>query len=191
VPVDFAKLASGDLSFAAAGATVSLADLRALTNQHIDRILGLVADATDADVVFVPDDPEAMDAGAPPKERELGWTLGHVVAHTTAGGEEGAATALTLARGAPVEGRPRYEIPWREITTIAQVRQRLEESRRMRLAMLAAWPDAPHLDTTVTPIERFGPMNAVARDLLGLMHENGHLPQIEEIMRQARAARNG
>jgi hypothetical protein len=59
----------------------------------------------------------------------------------------------------------------------------------MRLAMLAAWPDEPDLATTIVQVERFGPLNAVGRYLLGLMHEDGHLGQIAEIMRQARAAR--
>lgn len=61
----------------------------------------------------------------------------------------------------------------------------------MRLAMLDAWPDAPLLDNTITLIPRFGPMNAVGRDLLGLKHQHGHLPQIAEITRQARAAHSG
>lgn len=117
----------------------------------------------------------------------MAWTLGHVVVHTTAGSEEGAAAALTLARGAPLDGRPRYEVPWEEVTTIGQVVRRLEESRRMRLAMLAAWPDEPHLGNTAVLIERLGPLNATGRYLVGLMHEDGHLPQLAEIARQARA----
>lgn len=188
--IDFPKLLSGDLKFADVAATLSPTDLPTMTNKHIDQILALIADATDADVVFMPNDPEANDEGAAPDEREIGWTLGHVIVHTTAGGEEGAALALTLARGAPADSRPRYETPWREFTTIAQVRHRLEESRRMRLAMHAAWPDRPDLRQTITPIEHFGPMNAIARDLLGLTHEDWHMAQIGEIMRQARTARD-
>lgn len=187
--VDYDALRRGDLTLADEGAKQTRQDLRELTDEMVDAVRALVAGATDADVVFQPDDPEADDPGAAPEERELGWTLAHVVAHTTAGSEEGAAVALTLARGAPADGRPRHETPWRGLTTIDQVVHRLEESRRMRLAMLDAWPDEPHLDNSVTPIERFGPLNAPARFLLGLMHEAWHLPQIEEIMRQARAAR--
>jgi PPOX class probable F420-dependent enzyme len=73
--------------------------------------------------------------------------------------------------------------------TVAQVVRRLEESRRMRLAMLAAWPDEPHLDNTGVLVERFGPLNATSLYLLGLMHEDRHLPQVAEIVRQARQAR--
>ncbi len=187
--VDYDALRRGDLSLATEGAKHSRQDLRQLTEEMIDAVRARIAGATDDVVVFQPNDPEADDPGAPPAEREQGWTLGHVVVHTTAGSEEGAALALTLARGAPVEGRPRYETPWQEVTTIDQVVHRLDESRRMRLAMLDAWPDQPHLDNAITPIERYGPLNAPARFLLGLMHEAWHLPQLEEIMRQARAAR--
>ena len=61
----------------------------------------------------------------------------------------------------------------------------------MRLAMLAAWPDEPHLGNTFTRIVRFGPTNAVGSYLLGMVHEEWHFDQLAEIMRQARAARGG
>lgn len=186
---DYAALRAGEQSFAAAATDLTNDDLVRLTNEMVDEIERLIGEAHNADVVFQPDDPEADDPGAAPDEREVGWTLGHVVVHTTAGAEEGAAVALTLARGAPADGRPRYETSWWEIRTVEDVRQRLDESRRMRLAMLAGWPDTPDLANTVTPIERLGPMNAVGRYLLGLSHEDWHLPQIADVMRQARAAR--
>lgn len=185
---DYAALLSGERRYADEAAAWSRDDLARLTNEMIDDVRRRIDGFVDGDVVFLPVDPEANDPGAPDDEREAGWTLGHVVAHTTAGGEEAAALALTLARGAPAEGRPRYETPWREIETVAQIVHRLEESRRMRLAMLQAWPDRPDLAQTITPIERFGPMNAVARYLLGLVHEDSHLPQIDDIVRQAWAA---
>lgn len=167
----------------------SRADLRRVGDELVDEALGVVRGLDDADVVFVPVDPDADDPGAEGAEAAMPWTLGHVVVHATAGSEEGAAAALTLARGAPLEGRPRYETPWEGVTTIGQVVQRLEESRRMRRAMLDAWPDEPHLDNTATLIPQLGPLNATGRFLLGLMHEEGHLPQLAEIARQARAAR--
>ena len=63
----------------------------------------------------------------------------------------GAANALALAdpadlaRGVAFHGRSRSEVPWETVTTIAQCRARLEESRRMRLASLDMWPDQPYL----------------------------------------------
>lgn len=130
----------------------------------------------DAAVVVVATDP--AEDGAP------GWTLGHVIVHLTAGLEENAGRAATLARGAEVTGRPRYETPWEEVTTAAQVRQRLAESRRMTHAFLDAWPDAPHQDN-MHEHPYFGPTNAVAYHILGITHGRGHLAQLEEIRRQA------
>ena len=166
------------------------ADLRNLTNEMIDTMLSIVADATDEDVVFVPQDPNADDPFGIPEEKDLVWTLGHVAVHTTASSEESAALALTLARGLTPEGRSRYEVPWRTVHTIAQVRHRFEESRRMRLAMLDAWPDEPHFEVTYSPSPRFGPYNATARFLMGLYHDDDHLGQLKEIMRQVREARS-
>ena len=166
------------------------ADLRNLTNEMIDTMLSIVADATDEDVVFVPQDPNADDPFGIPEEKDLVWTLGHVAVHTTASSEESAALALTLARGLAPEGRSRYEVPWRTVLTIAQVRHRFEESRRMRLAMLDAWPDEPHFEVTYSPSPRFGSENATARFLMGLYHDDDHLGQLKEIMRQVREARS-
>ncbi len=179
--LDFSPIRNGEQTIAEFSAPVTLQDLRETTDALVDEQRRILEEIVDADVVFVPVDPEAGDEGP--------WTLGHVVVHATAGSEEGAAAALTLARGAPLEGRPRYETPWERMQSVDQVIQRLEESRRMRLAMLSAWPDEPHLDQTVILIERFGPLNAVGRYVLNLMHEDGHLAQLAEIVRQARAAR--
>ncbi|MDP9363985.1 MAG: DinB family protein [Chloroflexota bacterium] len=187
--IDAAAVWSGERTMAYLAAGYDLDDLRRLTDGLIDEALGIVDGLPDGDVVFVPVDPDADDPGAAGEEAAMPWTIGHVVVHATAGSEEGAAAALTLARGAPLEGRPRYEVPWETVTTIGQVVHRLEESRRMRQAMLAAWPDEPHLDNAVVLVERLGPLNATGRYLLGLMHEEGHLPQLAEIARQARAAR--
>ena len=165
-------------------------DLRNLTNEMIDTMLSIIADATDEDVVFVPQDPNADDPFGIPEEQNLVWTLGHVAVHTTASSEESAALALTLARGLTPEGRSRYEVPWRSVQTIDQVRHRFEESRRMRLAMLDAWPDEPRLEVTYSVSPRFGPFNATARFLMGLYHDDDHLGQLREIMRQVREARS-
>ena len=169
---------------------LTVTDLRKLTNEMIDTMLSIIADATDEDVVFVPQDPNADDPFGIPEEKNLVWTLGHVAVHTTASSEESAALALTLARGLVPEGRSRYEVPWRTVQTIDQVRHRFEESRRMRLAMLDAWPDEPHLEVTYAPSPRFGSYNATSRFIMGLYHDDDHLGQLREIMRQVRERRS-
>jgi hypothetical protein len=165
-------------------------DLRRLTNEMIDDMLAAIAGCTDADVVFVPVDPEANDPYADnAADAELAWTLGHVIVHATASAEESAALATVLARGAAIHGRSRYETPWQTVTAIAQCRQRLEESRRMRLASLAMWPDHPHLDNCYAPSPTTGEIHCIARFVLGLRHDWDHIGQMREIVRQARAAR--
>lgn len=184
--LDFTPVKTRTKSFADLAAGLTKADLYQLTDEMIDTMQAIIADAVDADVIFVPNDPEANDTFGKPEEANLSWTLGHVIVHATASSEESAALALVLARGLPVEGRSRYETPWESVTTIAQVHQRLEESRRMRKAMLDAWPDQPHLDMTYEPFSGIGPINAVGRFILGLYHDTDHLGQLTEIMRQGR-----
>ena len=189
--LDFSAVKSGSQSFADMAAGLTKADLYQLTNEMIDVMHEIVVDAVDADVTFVPVDPNANDTFGKPEEATLAWTLGHVVVHATASSEESAALALVLARGLPVEGRSRYETPWESVTSIAQVRQRLEESRRMRQAMLDAWPDEPHLDTIMTYsfFPQAGELNAIGRFILGLYHDASHLDQMREIVHQASASR--
>jgi len=165
-------------------------DLRNLTHEMIDRMLSLIADCVDADVLFEPVDPEAYDPFAETEEEvNLAWNLGHIIVHTTASAEESAALAAELARGVAHHGRSRYETPWETVTTVAQCRQRLEESRRMRLAGLEMWPDEPHLTNEVVAWEGGPKVNAIGRFVLGLMHDDSHLEQIAEVVRQAREAR--
>jgi hypothetical protein len=173
----------------AAGLTV--ADLRALTNEMIDTMLALIAACSDDDVTFVPVDEEAYDRyAAVDEELYISWTLGHVIVHTTASAEESAALAAELARGVPFHGRSRAEVPWETVTSIAQCRARLEESRRMRLASLDMWPDVPHLENSYTPHKALGRIGPRARFLLGLLHDDDHLGQIENVVTQAIAARS-
>lgn len=165
-------------------------DLRRLTDEMVDEMLALIAACVDEDVTFVPPDPEAHDPYAEDEEEiDLSWTLGHVIVHTTASAEEGAALAAELARGVKYHGRSRSEIPWRTVTTIAQCRHRLEESRRMRLASLDMWPDEPHLDNRYGRNTDRPPIGPVERFALGLKHDHDHLGQIARIVRQAREAR--
>jgi hypothetical protein len=69
--------------------------LRGLTEEIYARLDEATAGAED--VAFIPDDPHAA-------EGEPGWNLAHVVVHLTAGLEENAAQASTLARGVEIHG---------------------------------------------------------------------------------------
>jgi hypothetical protein len=185
--LDFAPVRDKTITIDQLCAGLTVDGLRRLTGEMVDAMLGLIAGCTDADVVFTPDDPEAEDTYASdPDEVSLAWTLGHVIVHTTASSEEAAFLAAELARGVPYrEGRSRHEVPWQSVTTIEQCRHRLEESRRMRLASLDLWPDPPHLDNFFTT--RSGARyNAIVRFVFGLSHDDSHLGQIAEIVRQAR-----
>jgi hypothetical protein len=186
--LDFTPLRDKELTMSQLTADLGADDLRRLTDEMADTVLGLISACVDADVTFVPEDPDAHDPFADDEaDVALAWTLGHVIVHITASSEESAALAAELARGVEFHGRSRYETPWEIVRTIAQCRQRLEESRRLCLASLDMWPDRPHLDNVY---EAFGQeINAVTRFVWGLKHADDHLGQIEEIARQASAAR--
>src|SRR5262245_2308799 len=188
--LDFSRVRSKELTLAQLTAGLTLEDLRQLTNEMVEAQLALIADCTDADVVFVPDDPQANDsAAATEAEVNLPWTLGHVIVHTTASSEEYASIAAELARGVVFHGRSRSEVYWETIETIAQCQARLEESRRMRLASLGMWPDKPHLDNEYRPSETAPSYNAIRRFAAGLSHDDSHLAHLTEIVRQAKASR--
>ncbi len=189
--LDFTPVRKKEMTMMQLTTGLTPADLHRLTGEMIDTMLNLIADATDADVTFVPVDPQAKDdAAATDEEVNLPWTLGHVIVHTTASAEEYAFIAAELARGVEWHGRSRYETPWQTIHTAAQCRRRLEESRRMRRSLLNAWPDEPHHEVLFTPnFPGAAPVNAVARFAGGLSHDDSHLGQIADIMRQARDAR--
>jgi hypothetical protein len=189
---DITRLREGDGTLADKTSRLTVNDLRELTNVMIDRQLKLIADATDADVVFMPSDPDANDTYADAEEdTAVAWTLGHVIVHATASSEEAAFLAAEQARGILREGRSRYEVPWQSVTTIQQCRDRLEESRRMRLATLDVWPDEPHMEVTATFHRMPGPITPIVRFIFGLGHDADHLEQIADIVRQAKAAREG
>ncbi len=167
-------------------------DLVRITNDIIDRMLDCVRGIPDSYVTFVPEDPEADDPWAATEhELNVAWTLAHVIVHATASAEERTAHGSMLARGTQIKGRNRYEVPWQTLTTTQQIVHRLEESRRMRLAFLDTWPGEPHLDNLYDQrsyVEKYGAMNAIGMTLFGLKHDMEHLPQIAEIVRQAREA---
>jgi hypothetical protein len=166
-------------------------ELRALTSEVIEIALKMLRPCVDEDVTFIPVDPHAHDDAAGEGELSIAWTLGHIIAHMTASSEEFTAIAAELARGVEYHGRSRYEVPWRTITTLAQCRARLEESRRIRLANLSAWPDQPRLDN-VYPGWEGGPLyGPIQRVLLGLRHDAAHLGQMRDVIQQAHAYRLG
>ncbi|HEY7126473.1 MAG TPA: DinB family protein [Ktedonobacterales bacterium] len=186
--LDFAGVRQEKQTLADLSRDLSVADLHRLTDEMVDTVLAIIAEATAADVVFVPEDPAANDTFGVTEEANLAWTLGHVIVHATASSEEAAALGSVLARGIEITDRSRYETEWKTVRGVAQVRQRLEESRRMRHAFLDTWPTEPHLDVVYVPgggLASLGPMNAIGRFLLGLMHEDAHLEQMREIIRQA------
>jgi hypothetical protein len=187
---DFVAMRDAGKSIQDIGDALSVDDLRGLTNASIDEMLASIEGCVDEDVTFVPDDPDAHDAAAADEaDVDLAWTLGHVIVHTTASGEEYGFTGTQLARGVEFMGRPRYEVPWQTMEAMDQCVHRLEESRRMRLALVDVWPDEPHLDVTYKPGPNADPINAKAAFARGLMHDASHQDQIREIVRQAKAAR--
>ena len=173
-----------------AGLSLTPAELANLTNEMVDSMLEAISACSDADVTFEPDDLNKHDQyAAKPEDADLAWTLGHVIVHTTASSEEAAALAAEMARGVDHHGRSRSEVPWQGVTTITACRQRLEESRRMRLASLGMWPDVPHMETEYEFYPGGPHINTLVRFVFGLMHDDEHLGHIKEIVRQAQAAR--
>lgn len=188
--LDFSPVRNEEVTYAELVQGLRVNDLRALTHELIDMQLEMISDCSDADVVFEPLDPEADDPFAvDPDEVEMPWTLGHLIVHVTASSEEAAFLGAELARGVPYEQRrSRYEVHWTTIKTIQQIRDRLEESRRMRLASLEMWPDDPHLDNTFTSEITGYTYNAIARFVFGLGHDDEHLEQMVDVVQQAKAA---
>ena len=189
--LDFGPVLRREKAIQELAAGLGPSDLAGLTEEMCTLQLDAIQGAIDEDFSFVPDDPDANDTFAARSEDVgLSWTLGHVVVHTTASSEESAALALTLARGLAIDGRSRYEVPWERATSAGFARRRIEESRRMRLSMLAAWPEQPHLENFYSPFEDRPAMNAVGRFLSGLAHDTSHLEQMRKIMVQARRRRS-
>ena len=191
MPVDFTPISDGTMKLQDFAKQFTCADLRRVSDESLDLIRSFIAGLSDVQVTLDPVDPEAHDSFAIEGEENIGWSLAHLVAHVTASSEEGAAYSSLLARGVPAEERPRYETPWRDLRTVDQCLQRIEESRRIRNAYLETWPNKPLLQVNrVIPDryrERFGDMNASAAFLFGLMHEVGHYDQFRDVHAQALA----
>ncbi len=191
--LDYESINPGDGGLRNTTSVLTIEDLKNYSNEMIDCVLELISNCDDADVVFIPEDPQAHDpVAATSEESNMPWTLGHVIVHMTASSEESAALAAESARGVPDRGgRSRSEIPWTSITTIEQCRKRLAESRRMRMGSLEMWPDNPDLNN-VAKIKRIDePVNAFDQFLLGLIHEHSHLKQIEDIIFQSKSMYSG
>ena len=190
--LDFTPVRNKEVTFREFTDDLKYEDLASLTDEMVDKILGLISAATDADVVFEPEDPAAKDSAAATEEEiNMPWTLGHVIVHTTSSAEEAAFLAAEMARGVEFHGRSRSEVPWQSVTTIQQCRDRMEESRRMVRASLQMWPADPHLDIEYKPWPKANfEHNAISSFVGGLIHSDSHLGHIEDIMRQAKAARS-
>lgn len=186
--LDYAAVTESRLTLSELSAGLTPDRLHQLTDEMLNTIRAIVRRARDADVIFVPVDVAAHDAAALPEERYVAWTLAHVVAHVTASAEESAAISSSMSRGILTEERSRFEVDWHTVNRTEQLLRRLEESRRMRHSFLNTWPTEPHLDLVLTD-GYFGSINAVARFVLGLWHEDAHLAQLREIVRQAKLAR--
>lgn len=204
------QVLEGKINYADVVRDIRLVDLRTQTEQFFDVVQSIIADATDAAVTLRPRDhkassgPETIVEMIAAKEgrwmpsdpetssgEKLGWTLSQVIAHVTAILEDTMASAAMLARRVQFEGRLLYEVPWEAMTTAEQIHARVRESRRICLALLDAWPDQPHLETTVIRIPVIGPMGAIGLGMSGIFHGQMHLDQLREIIRQAKEAANG
>jgi len=60
----------------------------------------------------------------------------------------------------------------------------------MRIGSIKLWTEKPHLGNVYQAWAEGPTVNAVGNFVLGLMHDDSHLGQIEEIVRQALGARN-
>ena len=185
--LDFDPVREGRITLNEVAANLSKQDLHDLTVEMVEVQLQLIENCSDADVIFIPDDPDADDPFADSLDDvDLAWTLGHVIVHVTASSEEAAAVASELARGVSYHGRSRSETPWQSVNTIQQCKNRLAESRKIRLASLEMWPDLPNLDNEYKSRPGAAPMNTTTRFIYGLMHDDDHLDQISDIIQQAR-----
>ena len=190
--IDYARIHQDPESINDIAADMKIEDLKHELHEMVGFFEDLIMDCVDADVAFQPEDPEAYDPDASNSDEVyIAWTLAHVIVHLTASAEEKAFLAAEMARGVLLHGRSRYEVPWQEVLTIEQCRNRLDECRRMCLASLDMWPDEPHLENKKIPWKGYPRVDARGFFLLGLNHAADHIEQVREIVRQAKAARGG
>lgn len=185
--IDFTPVRTGALTMHEFAASLSLAELRRLTEHSVDRALALLANVGDAAVTFTPAEVNREAGGGDLAGALPSWPIARLVAHMTASAEECAVLAAELARGVVREGRSRSEVPWQTLATVAQCRARLLESRRIRLASLQLWPDSPRLDLGYDEWEGAGWVNAKALFVWGLAHDGEH----ERLLRRLLALAEG
>lgn len=191
--IDYTPLYEQQIKYKQLADGLTADDIRREVHRLYDATKAILLQCDDADITFEPYDEHAHDPYAADHEQHIGWTLGHLVAHITASNEEGFVFSALLAQGIPQGGRIRNEVDWQTLDTVEKAVQRLEESRRIVLAYLDAWPDTPNLTTYRAFSERaaayFGDINAVASTLTGLSHHNEHMAQFAEVLQQAHAAK--
>ena len=96
--LDFTPVRNQKQTMAQLTEGLTIANLRQLTNEMVDTMLGIIAESTDADVTADILDPQANDTFASnPDAVGLTWTLGHVIVHTTASSEN-SSTPTAAAR---------------------------------------------------------------------------------------------
>ncbi|MCY4525950.1 MAG: hypothetical protein OXB89_05020, partial [Anaerolineaceae bacterium] len=105
--IDFKPVFAGEQQLIEYAAQFGVDDLRNASVDSVKRVTAMVAGLTDEEIAFAPQDPEADDPFAPDDEREIGWGMGHLVAHVTASCEEWAAYSSLLARSVPYPAEPR------------------------------------------------------------------------------------
>ena len=69
--LDFSRVKNKEITIAQLATTVKFADLKPLTNEMIDLMLKLIKDCADADVTFMPNDPNAFDEHAEKGGRKI------------------------------------------------------------------------------------------------------------------------
>lgn len=190
--IDFTSVRGDRARIAEFSEQFTLADLRAWVSRYVNATREIVDSVTDADLFYLPHDPDANDTFATNEdEKFIGWSLAHLVLHVTASAEEGATFTSLLARGIAlaVGTRTRWEKDWKLVTTRAEIEQRLAECERLCLSYLSAVPDNPHLDVFRNMPEKLSHLriNAVGALLFSLMHWDEHLPQFRQVADQARA----
>ena len=186
--IDFQPLTNSGKTLGDLAGQFSNADLGAALNSYVDFTIEVIQGVDDAQVTYIPHDPDADDPhAASDAERHAGWSLVHLVMHVTASAEEGAAFSSILARGISIGGRLRSEQDWQQVMTCAGTVARLEECRRICLAYLATWPDQPDVTTVRIMPEHLTWMkpNAPISFLAGLMHWHKHMNQFRKVAEQA------
>jgi len=80
--IDFSPMRDGELTYLefAARENIGPSELKQLSDESVDLLLGLLDELKDADIVFEPADPDADDPFAVEGEEEIGWNFGHLIA---------------------------------------------------------------------------------------------------------------